>query len=413
MDARERKRRNVTVAALGAESFMNSGMNSVKALVMPLTIQRIGCTSSQLTLTTTIMMTVQFVTSFFAGKLLKKLGPAKCISLYALIEIVYIGCYLKVSGSLLPIYILAGLVGAMFSCGSSAGTNVLMAEWFDEDRARATSLVFAATSAGGTLTSLAVSVLGKGTDPEALYFRIYCVFSALTLVCLLLIRRPSGIGEREAGAGPERPAAAPENGPSSSEVARSPVFHLFCLAVLVYSLGTYMSFAFTIIIDGIGFGEYASLIYTGYSLCNTLMHLLAGRTFSRFGSRAIFLHLGLMAASFVLLILGSGTGSLALVVLAIVLFSAGNSGTGMISVVSYPELLGMRSYSQLMPVVLGCSFIASGVSPALMSYLSERSGSWKLPFALSGSVMLISIAIWAVLFRLRARKEDGTRADVL
>lgn len=400
----ELRRRKTAVAALGANSFLISGVYAVKSLTMPLTIERVGCTSSQLTLTTTIMTIVQFASSFMAGKLLKKLGPAKCIAGYCLTSLLYVFCYLRLTGSLMPVYLTAAAVGLTLSCGSNSGTNALLAEWYEGDRAKVTSVIFAASAAGSTITSLAVSALRPFTDQNRLYDTIYWLFSVLIIATFFFIRRPSSArkGKGEAASSAPSRDDGTSHDPTAGEVLRMPLFYLFCLAVLVYGSGMCMSYIVTIILTGIGYGESASAIYTGYCLCNCLMNLAAGRSFSTLRSRAIYLHLSLMAAAYVFVALGVfRSDSLILVLIGLFCYSAGSSGTGMIAVVSYPEVFGLGSYTSLMPVILGCSSIAGGCSPAIMSYICEKSGSWLLPFILSGSFMALSMILWFILFRSR------------
>ncbi len=400
----------MSVTAAGVNSFLISGVYAVKSLTMPLTIARTGCTSAQLTLTTTIMTIVQFFSAFFAGRMLKKLGPAKCIAMYCLTSLVYVYCYLQISGSLIPVYVAAAVVGLTLSCGSNSGTNALLAEWYEGDRARVTSVIFAASAAGSTLTSLAISAL-KGTgDADALYHTFYWVFAALIVMSVFFIKRPSDIKERSSGKGNGARSAddGTKHDPTASEVLHSPFFYLFCLAVLVYGSGMCMSYIVTIILTDIGYGESASAIYTGYCLCNCLMNLAAGRTYGIFRSRAIFIHLSFMAAAYACVALGVFRfSSIVLVLLGLIFYSAGSSGTGLIAVVAYPDVFGLGSYTQLMPVILGCSSIAGGCSPTIMSYISEKSGSWLLPFILSGSFMLLSMALWSVLLLSRRRVWRG------
>ncbi len=402
-------KRKAAVAALGLNSFLVSGIYAVKSLTLPHTIERVGCTASQMTLTTTIMTVVQFASSFFAGRMLKKLGPARCIALYGLTSMVYVYSFLGLTGSLMPVYATAAAVGLTLSCGGNSGTNALLAEWYEEDRAAVTSVIFASSAAGSTVTSLTVSLLKGAVGQDRLCGVLFWAFAALICATFFFIRRPDHLR----GGGERAPARADADGgtshdPTASEVLRMPLFWLFCLAVLVYGSGMCMSYIVTVILSGIGYGDWASAIYTGYCLCNCLMNLAAGRSFGTLRSRAIFLHLSLMAAAYAFVALGVFRfSSLALVLLGLFCYSAGSSGTGMIAVVSYPEVFGLGSYTHLMPVILGCSSIAGGCSPAIMSFLCERSGSWLLPFILSGSFMAVSMLLWFILFRSRRKVWRG------
>jgi predicted MFS family arabinose efflux permease len=279
------------------------------------------------------------------------------------------------------------LSGAGWAAMSGAALNLIVAPWFERERARAISTAFTGASIGGLLFAPLWTVLIAHTGLEAA--RAMLALVTITIVCplaWLVLRRAS-------------PATASQGAPPTTRRALfgQPAFLTLSAA---FALGMFVQiglFAHLIARLEPAFGPtMAALAISLVTLCAVLGRSLMGRLLGGHDRRlAVAANFLVQAFGTLLLALGEGVAPLAL---GCVLF-----GLGVGNVTSLPPLIAQREFrpadaGTVVALVTAINQAVFAFAPAIFGGLREITGAYVEVF-LAGAVLQGAAAGIVVLGR--------------
>ncbi len=347
---------------------------------------------------------------FVAGWLVDRFGPRRLM----LAGILMAGVALIGLGRMTALWMfyLFYLLNALgYVCGGPLPNQVLLSRWFEAARGRAMGFAYLGIGVGGALVPLvSVSLVA------AFGWRIALQVLGLLIIVLALpfayaVRESPGVedarlkGSRSDERAPARSddhvvARRLQPGGSIVAILRTPAFYLLALGSMCSIAavgGANQHLKLYLSLDrGYSQGEAARIISLVLAISiagRLLMGWLADRMAKKHVMLLIYL---LVAVSIPLLFLAtSGTAMYAFAVV----FGLGLGGEYLIIPLIAAELFGVSVLGRLLGVVLTADGVAEAVSPMLIGYLRDVSGSYRIGFFWLIVVALAGAAAVAALPR--------------
>ena len=347
---------------------------------------------------------------FVAGWCVDRFGPRRLM----LAGILMAGVALIGLGRMTALWMfyLFYLLNALgYVCGGPLPNQVLLSRWFEAARGRAMGFAYLGIGVGGALVPLvSVSLVA------AFGWRIALQVLGLLIIVLALpfayaVRESPGVedarlkGSRSDERAPARSddhvvARRLQPGGSIVAILRTPAFYLLALGSMCSIAavgGANQHLKLYLSLDrGYSQGEAARIISLVLAISiagRLLMGWLADRMAKKHVMLLIYL---LVAVSIPLLFLAtSGTAMYAFAVV----FGLGLGGEYLIIPLIAAELFGVGVLGRLLGVVLTADGVAEAVSPMLIGYLRDVSGSYRIGFFWLIVVALAGAAAVAALPR--------------
>jgi sugar phosphate permease len=303
-----------------------------------------------------------------------------------------------------------------YVCGGPLPNQVLLSRWFDAGRGKAMGFAYLGIGVGGAIVPLlsaalvnafgwriALQVLGGLIIALALPFA-YFVSEAPDDARLKGSRSDRVAPDGVASAGVASDAARAFQASGFGAVLKTPAFFLLAAASMCSIAavgGTNQHLKLYLSLDrGYSQGDAAriiSLVLTLSIAGRLVMGWLADRIPKKQVMMIIYL---LVAASIPLLFMASFPG--AMYAFAVV-FGLGLGGEYLIIPLIAAELFGVKVLGRLLGVVLTADGVAEAVSPMLIGYLRDATGSYRIGFSLLIVIALAGAAAVAALPRPAAR----------
>lgn len=357
-------------------------------------VQQFGWTHAQVTSGNAISkLVIGPAFGFFAGWIIDRFGPR----LMMMAGIVIAGAALVGLGwaSTLSMFYLFYFFNALgYVCGGPLPNQVLLTRWFDKARGKAMGFAYLGIGLGGAAVPwIANALIARfGWQASLRYLGIAIVVVSLPLVFFL--KEGPALTKNRIPAAPLDIKAAFKSGS----------FYLLTLGSMCSIAavsGTQQNLKLFLSLDR-HFSQSAaarvlSLILTFSILGRLLMGWLADR-FSK--KHVMLLTYFLVAAGIPLLFLGKS--ALALYTSAVV-FGTGLGGDYMIIPLIAAEIFNGQMLGRLLGVILTAGGIAEAVSPWMMGYLRDRTGSY-----FSSCVALVVVALFGMVAVLGLPSERKT-----
>ncbi len=349
-------------------------------------VQQFGWTRAQVTSGNAISkLIVGPAFGFFAGWIIDRFGPR----LMMIAGILMAGAALVGLGyvSTLGMFYLFYFFNALgYVCGGPLPNQILLTSWFDKARGKAMGVAYLGIGLGGAAVPwISNALITKlGWQASLRYLGIGIVVVSLPLV--FLIKEP-----------PAKPSAKMPGAPVSVMAAlKSGSFYLLTLGSMCSIAavsGTQQNLKLFLSLDR-HFSQSAaarvlSLILTFSILGRLLMGWLADR-FSK--KQVMLLTYFLVAAGIPLLFLGRNAWAL---YVSAAVFGTGLGGDYMIIPLIAAEIFSAEMLGRLLGVILTAGGIAEAVSPWLMGYLRDQTGSYSASCA--ALVIVAAAGMCAVL----------------
>jgi len=337
---------------------------------------------------------------FFAGWIIDRFGPRRLM----LVGILMAGgalLGLSAMSALWMFYLFYVLNALGYVCGGPLPNQVLLSRWFREGRGKAMGFAYLGIGIGGAvvpwLSYWLVQLWGWRGALRAL--------GGLVVV----LAGPMAYFAREAPAD-HKDAKSDAGLAPLLAVLRKPAFYLLaigsmCSIAAVGGANQHLKL-FLSLDQGYPQGDAAriiSLVLTFSIAGRLLMGWLSDRAPKK---RVMLLIYLLVATAIPLLSFASSRG--AMHVFAIV-FGIGLGGEYLIIPLIAAGLFGVGVLGRVMGIVITADGVAEAVSPMLVGYLRDRTGSYQVGFALLVAVALLGAAAIALLPGKPGSEKDGVR----
>jgi sugar phosphate permease len=332
------------------------------------------------------------VFGFFAGWIVDRFGPRRLM----LAGIVMAGVALIGLGRMTALWMFYAfyLLNALgYVCGGPLPNQVLLSRWFDTARGKAMGFAYLGIGVGGAIVPL-------------LSARLVAAFGwrgALQVLGVLVIALalPMAYTVREAPAATS--ARADRVVSSAGSLFRTPAFYLLAIASMC-SIGavggTNQHLKLFLSLDQRYSQQDAAWIISLVLALSIVGRLLMGWLADRMPKRHVMLLIYLLVAASIPLLFFAST-PVAMYAFAVV-FGLGLGGEYLIIPLIAAELFGVRVLGRLLGVVLTADGVAEAVSPMLIGYLRDVTGSYRLGFFTLIAIALAGAAAVAALPRPRA-----------
>jgi MFS family permease len=331
---------------------------------------------------------------FIAGWAIDKFGPKKLmIGGILLASTALIG--LGRMSSLWMFYLFYIFNALGYVCGGPLPNQVLLSQWFARSRGKAMGTAYLGIGVGGFVVPLLSDWLVQRLGWRGALQMLGVLILIIAMPLALRIKSPQAAPATEA-------IAAVPVGP----VLRSKYFYLLAIGSMcsIGAIGgTNQHLKLFLTVDH-GFAQsdakWVLAMVLGFSLVGRLlMGWLADRIPKKYVMLLIYC---LVAASIPLLFASSHP--IALYLFAIV-FGISLGGDYMIIPLMGAELFGVRVLGRLMGIVLTADGVAEAVSPMLVGYLRDRTGTYSVGFAALVAMGLVGAVAVALLKRGPATTE--------
>jgi MFS family permease len=279
--------------------------------------------------------------------------------------------------------------------GGPLPNQVLLSRWFGAARGRAMGIAYLGIGVGGTLVPLLANRLTEALGWRGALQALGFLIVALAFPAAFFVKEsPPG----QESAGPRAQPLAPVGG-----ALRSPAFYLLaagsmCSIGAVGGANQHLKLLLTLD-HGYAQAEAATIIslVLGFSIVG---RLLMGWLADRFPRKHVMLLIYLLVASAIPLLFFASS-PWAMYAFAAV-FGLGLGGEYLIIPLVAADLFGVKVLGRVMGIVLTSDGVAEAVSPMLIGYLRDHSGSYDVGFA-----VLIAMAVaGAVAIALLPRRTE-------
>lgn len=351
-------------------------------------VQQFGWTRAQVTSGNALSkLLVGPVFGFIAGWIVDRFGPRRIMMagiLMAGIALVGLG-----SVSTLGMFYFFYLFNALgYVCGGPLPIQVLLSRWFNKSRGKAMGFAYLGIGIGGAIVPLISHTLVQHFGWQAALRILGALIIALAFPLAFFVKEmPEGAMAREAGA------------PGQAKNAfRSLSFYLLTLGSMCSIAavsGTQHNLKLFLSLDRHYAQGAAAEILSLVLAFSIIGRLLMGWLADRYPKRNVMLLIYLLVAV-AIPFLFFGQGQIAIYLFAIV-FGIGLGGDYMIIPLMTAEIFGVQTLGRLMGVILTAGGMAEALSPWLISFLRDSTGSYSAGcFVLVGIALLGALAVIAL-----------------
>lgn len=365
-------------------TFLVGACYSALSPLMPIVMERLGCTYSEVGMPSTVETVTCFVAGLFAGRFIIKFSARMCILLCAVVSAAFVAVY-AYAPSLLVICIYEVFLGIVMAAGYSTGMNAFLSKWFIEKREAITGYAQAFIGFGGAFGALVFGEVYDRMGMMAVTVIFACTGVIALILCLFFLRTPEEIGQKPLGwekaaelAKAEGSASGTEYGVGFRGAVRSVSFYLVLTSCLLWALAMILFPYFTTALQAGGLSEVVSTrFYSMGEVCMAIFCIFIGTMTSKFGPKTYIL---LSFGSCLLGVLALGVwcvNHMNVLLYAAALFmgcgyAVGTTYGPMITT----SLFGTKEYESIIPIVFGMRCVGLGVGIWIVPAIAEQTENW-------------------------------------
>jgi MFS family permease len=329
---------------------------------------------------------------FFAGWIVDRFGPRRLM----LVGIALAGVALIGLGGMTALWVFYAfyLLNALgYVCGGPLPNQVLLSRWFKEGRGKAMGFAYLGIGIGGAVVPWLSFWMTEAWGWRGSLRALGVLVVALAGPMALLVKEPPSAEPTPARGASLAPLGA---------VLTNRWFYLLALGSMCSIAavgGTNQHLKLFMSLDqGYAQGDAARIVslVLGFSIAGRLlMGWLADRIARKHVMLLIYL---LVSAAIPLLFLASSRASMFAFAL---MFGIGLGGEYLIIPLMAADLFGVAVLGRVMGIVVTADGVAEAVSPMLIGYLRDATGSYRLGFSLLVAIALVGAIAIAFLPRSR------------
>jgi sugar phosphate permease len=321
---------------------------------------------------------------FVAGWFVDRFGPRRLMLAGILMAgVALIGLGRMTALWMFYVFYLLNALG--YVCGGPLPNQVLLSRWFDAARGRAMGFAYLGIGIGGAIVPLLSAALVTAFGWRVALQILGVLIIVLALPFAYAVRESPGAEDARrpaSSAGPGMNGSARGLQPSGfGTVLRTPAFYLLAAASMCSIAavgGTNQHLKLYLSLDrGYSQGEAARIISLVLAL-SIAGRLLMGWLADRMAKKQVMLLIYLLVASSIPLLFFASSPD-AMYAFAVV-FGLGLGGEYLIIPLIAAELFGVKVLGRLLGVVLTADGVAEAVSPMLVGYLRDATGSYRIGF---------------------------------
>ncbi len=395
--------------------FTALGFNSsTKSLYLAAVTEDMGLSRSLFSISDSCRYIATAVINLFFGKLVAKYGPRKlfaagfvCLTLSNVVN--------ASAQQLWHFYLGSTLLGIGLAWSTTSLVSIIVEKWFTSNKGTIMGFILASNGLGGAVASQIVSrlIYSRADGWRSSYWVCAIIMVAVGAAIVLLIRNePADCGCTALGDGTvskKKQRGREWSGISVDDAFRKPYFY-FCL-LCVFFTGMALTCVGNISAAhfrdrGIDPVVIANIVSIG-SLVLMGSKSSIGFIFDRFGLRATALICQFCAALGMFLLLLANNGTTAILYKVVIAFGLPLE-TIMLPLIT-KECFGQKSYAFLMGLMLSVNTLGYAVSPPIMNYIFDTTGSYDI--GIIGTVVLMIIVTVVMQFVITAAHKERQRVE--
>lgn len=365
-------------------TFLVEACYSALSPLMPITMERLGCTYSEVGMPSTVETVTCFIAGLFAGQFIIKFSAKLCVLLCALVSAAFVAVY-AYAPSLLAICVYEVFLGIFMSAGYSTGMNAFISKWFIEKRETITGYAQAFIGFGGAFGALVFGEVYANFGLLSVTLVFACTGIIVLALYFLFLRDPEQVGEKPLGwekaaelAKAEGQAAGTEYGVGFKGAVCSASFYLVLLSCLLWALAMILFPYFTTALQAGGVSDVVSTrFYSMGEVCLAIFCIFIGTMTSKFGPKTYILF---SFGSCLLGVLALGawcvTGAGILIYAAAFFLGCGYAVGTTYGPMITTSLFGTKEYERIIPIVFGMRCVGLGVGIWIVPAIADATGSW-------------------------------------
>lgn len=386
--------------------------NNIYSIYLIPVTEGLGVSRGVFSLAPSIKYLAAFFSNLAFGLLYRHWGYRQTATVaLALTGVAYVGYAL--ARNMAPFYLGAVLVGLSEAFCSTAGTARVISAWFHRHQGLVLGVVMASSGIGGSLFSVVMTaVMTRWSWRAALGISAGLLFLAAVLVVLLVRDAPAWMGLQPLGDEEDRQRAkarqtrrpADWDGIPMAVLKRRGFFYVILLATFLVGIVNYAVFPIVAAhLQDRGLSAAGAASVQGVMfLAMAGAKIVEGLCCDRFNARSVMVFCLLSTAGGTVLLALSGSAAMAIA--AVILFSFGLATTTVMLPTLTTELFGERDYSSALGAQLAAISLSGVIALPAMNFSFDLLGSYVPGLWCLALVTLVTLGLYLIAFR-GARRE--------
>jgi MFS family permease len=352
-------------------------------------VRQFGWTRAQVTSGNALSkLVVGPVFGFAAGWLVDRFGPRKLMMVGILMAgVALVGLGSVASLGLFYFFYFFNALG--YVCGGPLPNQVLLTRWFTKARGKAMGIAYIGIGVGGAMVPWISHFLVQHFGWQAALRLLGLLIIAIALPLAFFVKEPPAM---------KRPAASEKTVASLSSAFKSVPFYLLTLGSMCSIAavsGTQQNLKLFLTFD-VHYGQQQAARILSLVLASSVVgRLLMGWLADRFAKKHIMVLIYLIVAGAIPFLFASGSPGM--MYAFAILFGIGLGGDYMIVPLITAEIFDVGMLGRLLGVILTAGGVADAVSPWIVSFIRDVTGSYEKGFVFLIAISLLGAAAAAFL----------------
>lgn len=377
--------------------------NNLESLFIGPVTKELGISRGSFSLSSSMMSVASFVSTFFSGFLLAKLGYRVCITLFmTTTALAFFG--MSATQNVLSLALCYAALGLGNGVTINIGYTVVVRSWFHKYQGTILGVLSASTGLGGSLLCIVMESVMQSSSWRTVYLFAAIGCMIVALIMLVVVRNtPGEMGLEPLGKGQFAQKKSTREFPVGlpiKQLIKRPSFYLMLVATFLSAVGLY-SMSRTVLPHFENSGltrQEAMSMQSTMLLVMTVTKLGTGFLADRIGAKkvAMICMIGGLVGQALMLVVNNVP-----VALAAVLFIDIALPISMLTVpLLTPELFGMRGQTTAQGIFMAVANLSVLFSGPGSSMVFDATGSYRPVYAVGFVAMASSIVLHLILFKV-------------